>query len=289
MSKDYTLYEKMETPAQDLPVVFHRDCFNMKKGMYTFGKHWHEKIEFLYFIKGEACIICNNENIYAKAGDLVVVNSSELHEGYARSEVVEYYCLIVDTSLFQSRNIDICETKYIKPIYQNYIVFKNKIENDNAVRACIKNIVREFETKSMGFEIAVKAAIYQLLTILLRNHAKSVLTPREYDRRLYDLERFNRVIAFIDEHYHENITIDMLSDMVNLSRFRFCHLFKEITGKTLSEYVNGVRMDKAEKMLQSTGMNISEIALCCGYDDANYFSRVFKKYKHTAPSQVMKG
>ena len=204
------------------------------------------------------------------------------------SDESEYYCLIVDTSLFLTRNIDVCEEKYFKPIYQNYILFENKVENDRAVRSCFRRIVKEFETKDTGFEIAVKSSIYQLLVILLRNHAKCVLTQREYDRRLKKLKRFNRVMEFIEQNYQEDISAEELCTMAHLSRFRFCHLFKEMTGRTLSEHINIVRTNKAEELLLETDMNISEVAASCGYNDANYFSRVFRKYKKVPPSELIR-
>jgi len=289
MTRDYTLYEKVEIPSYDLPIIFHKfNLYRDSKMECKFYRHWHEKIEFLYFTKGEAIIGCGAQRIFAKVGDLIVINSNELHEGHALTEVVEYYCIIIDTSLFESRNIDICETKYIKPIYQNNILFENKIENDESVRICVENIIKEYESKDIGREVAIKAYIYQLIVILLRGHVKHMLTSREYDNRKKRLERFNKILKFIDEHFHEEITIDKLCSMANLSKYRFCHLFKEITGKSFSEYLNMVRINKAEELLHETDMNVTEIALSCGYNDANYFSRVFKKYRKQAPSKLVK-
>jgi len=153
---------------------------------------------------------------------------------------------------------------------------------------CVEHIIKEYQSKDIGREIAIKAYIYQLMVILLRGHVKHMLTPREYGIRKKRLERFNKILKFIDENYHEDITIDKLCSMANLSKYRFCHLFKEITGKPFSEYLNMVRINKAEEMLHETDMNVTEIALSCGYNDANYFSRVFKKYRKKAPSTIVK-
>lgn len=286
LQRDFSLYEKFEVPNSNLPILFHKDRLSRENIGDTFRRHWHEKMEFLYFTKGNAIISCNAEQINASEGNMVVINSNELHEGYAVSECAEYYCLIVDTALFQGYKTDICETKYIKPIYQNCIVFKNKIENDPGIKACIENIVNEIEGRDTGFEIAVKAAFYQLMVILLRKHVKHVLTPNEYDKRMYTLNRLNTVLEYIDSNYKENITLDKLSSIANLSRFHFCHLFKETTGKTLSEYLNAVRIGQAEKLIMEGNTSITEAALSCGYNDANYFSRVYKKHKNIAPSKV---
>jgi AraC-like DNA-binding protein len=230
---------------------------------------------------------CNSLEIQAKKGDLVVINSNELHNGYCISESVEYYCIIFDTSLFQSRHIDTCETKYINPISQNRILFENKIESNKEIAKHILEFVKEYETKEIGYEMAVKATLYQILVLLLRNHVQLVLTSKEYDVRMRNLKRFNSVLEYIENNYNDKITIDQLCFMVNISRFYFCRLFKSITGKSMGEYLNQLRINKAESFLQNGDVNITEAAMSCGFDDINYFSRMFKKYKHESPSSIL--
>lgn len=293
VSKDLSLYEKFDEADSSgiensgLPIVFHRDKL-FKGDRSAFRRHWHEKMEFLYFIKGRAIIYCNAEQIEAETGNMVVINSNELHEGEAITETAEYYCMIVDTSLFQGRKTDVLEAKYIKPIYHNCIVFDNKIENNPQIKACMESIVAEMGNKETGFELAIKAAFYQLMVILLRNHVRYVLTQNEYDKRMYALSRLNKVIEYMENNYRESITLDRLSSMANVSRYHFCRLFREITGKTMSEYLNSVRISQVEKLISEQNLSITEAALSCGYNDANYFSRVYKKYKKMAPSK-MKG
>lgn len=287
MSKDYALYETINMSQNELPIIFNKYNLSRNGRLNSFPRHWHEKIEFLYFTGGEALIICNAEHIKVKEGDFIVINSNELHEGYALSDKLDYYCIIVDTMLFQARHIDICEAKYISPIYQNRILFENKIEADENIKQCIENIVKEFDTKNIGFEISIKSLIYQLIVILLRNYVKVVLTTREYNSRMKELHRFNKVLQYIEDNYNKDISIDSLSSMMNLNKFYFCHLFKKITGKTFNEHLNIVRINKAEEMLRKSDMNITEIALGCGYNDANYFSRVFKKYNKVSPSEFL--
>jgi len=287
MSKDYLLYEKMDTMDQSLPITCRKNKLSKNDGNY-FVCHWHEKIELLYLIKGEVVIKCNSLEYSAKKGDLVVVNSNELHQGYRVSEAAEYYCIIFDTSLLQSRYIDACETKYINPITQNRILFKNKIEKDKAVAKCIHSLIKEYDAKQIGFEMAVKASIYQLLVLLIRNHVQLVLTSKEYDSRMKNLHRFNSILQFIENNYTEKITIDQLCSMVNMSRFHFCRVFKSITAKSLGEYLNLLRINKSEAMLRNSSLNITEAAMSCGFDDMNYFSRMFKKYKKVAPSSIIR-
>lgn len=288
MDKDYQLYENLDQMDQSLPIIFHRNYFSKRSGKVHFSCHWHEKIELLYITKGELLVKCNSLELSAIKGDLIVVNSNELHQGYCISEEAAYYCIIFDTSLLQSGHIDACQTKYINPLDQNRIIFKNKIQNDKMVAKCIYSFVKEYEQKETGFEMAVKASLYQLLVLLLRKHVQVVLTSREYDLRMKQLDRFNIVLKYIENNYNEKITIDQLCKMVNMSRFHFCKVFKSLVGKSLGDYLNSLRINKAESMLRGSTMNITEVAMTCGFDDMNYFSRVFKKYKKVSPSSALK-
>jgi len=287
MKQDYSLREPMPMPDYSFPIKGNH-CFGHAIGSYVFRNHWHSHIELLYFIRGEAVIECNSKPFYAQKGDLIVVNSNELHQGKCLSPDLLYYCIIADTSLLSGQPNDLCDAKYITPISQNQILFKNKISGDKAISDCIRNMIEELETQKYGFELEIKSSLYHLIVLLLRNHVKQLLTETEQIKRKKNLERFNPVFEYIDNHFHDKISIEELARIANLSRYHFSRLFKEITNKTPGEYLNFVRINKAETLLKYSDMNVTEVALSTGFSDPNYFSRIFKKYKHVSPSSIQK-
>lgn len=285
MGKDLSLHEDMNMPDPNFPVKLN-DCPIAKTGEVAFDNHWHEEIEFLYFENGSAIIECNFVPIHVQAGDLIVVNSNDAHGGVSLSDDLTYHCIIMDTSLLYSKSINICETKYLTPIVQNRIVFKNKISNDLAVTQCINSFVKEYKNKEHGYELALKASMYQLLVLLLRYHVEKMLTPNQYSAKVKNLQRLDPVFGFIDEHFNEKLSLEKLCSIANMSKYHFCRQFKEITGKTLSDYINNLRVDKANYLIKNSDLNITEIGLNVGFNDLNYFSRVFKKIKKVSPSQI---
>lgn len=255
-------------------------------GSEIFENHWHEQIEILYFKTGSALIECNFSPIHVKAEDIIIVNSNDLHGGICLCENLNYYCIILDTSILYSKTIDICDTKYITPIVQNYIIFKNKITGDKALTACLNTFIKEYKEKALGFELALKSCLYEFFTLLLRNYSAFTMSPVAYNRRTKNLEIFNPILQHIENHFNEDITISILSKMANMSKYYFCHSFKELTKKTFTEYLNIIRINKSELMLKNTNMNVTEVATACGYNDINYFSRLYKKYKSVPPSKA---
>jgi len=277
--------EPMDMPDPYFPIKLHRTQLN-EYGSTAFMHHWHEHIEFLFFVEGKAMVECNSERLYVGAGDLVVVNSTDLHHGICLSDNLFYFALIADTSLLHSHSVDAVEMKYITPITQNRISFQNKISNDPEVNSCFTSLIEEFENREFGYELAVKSYLYRLLTILLRKYMARLLKPNEYQMRIKNLERFDPIYQYIEENYQSKIMVDELAKQVNMSRFHFSRLFKELTNKTISDYVNFVRVNKSEYLLRNTSMSISEIALATGFNDIYYYSRLFKSYKKIAPSKI---
>ena len=82
-----------------------------------------------------------------------------------------------------------------------------------------------------------------------------------------------------DSQYGVKYQLDDLSKLLNLNQSYFCRLFKQATNSTFIEYLNFVRVCKAEKLLFTTNKTVSEISMDVGFSSVSYFNRVFKKIK----------
>ena len=91
--------------------------------------------------------------------------------------------------------------------------------------------------------------------------------------------------AYIDENFRKDISLDDVSRHVDISPYYFSKLFKQEDGRTFIEYLTGVRLNEAKKLLRTQGCSIKEAGIMCGYSDPNYFSRIFKKYEGVTPSE----
>ena len=283
---DASLYQKAKILDERFPIqLVKQDSINHAPVFYT---HWHEQLEILYFVEGNGIMECNSISYDVNPGDLIIVNSNELHSGYNPGNYLSYYCFNIDPSIIQSSFVDSCDMKYIAPIERNMILFNNKVCGDTSIVDCITSVIQEYESKETAYELVIKSCIYKLLAMLIRRHVKKVVSREEYEKTVSHLESLGSVFKYIEENYIDRISMDDLSSMTGLSNYYFCRLFKKVTGKTTSEYINSFRINKAESLLKSSDRNITEIAMATGFNDINYFSRMFKKYKKIAPSSVRK-
>lgn len=92
-------------------------------------------------------------------------------------------------------------------------------------------------------------------------------------------------IEYIKNHYNNEITLEEVAGYVCVSSYYFSKIFKEYTGKNYVDYITELRIEKAKEMLKSGETSIKDICFEVGYNDPNYFSRVFKKVEGVTPSE----
>lgn len=253
-----------------------------------FEKHWHEQIQILYFKQGEALIHCNTSTYSLKSGDIMIINSNEIHYGVTSNEYLVYYMVKVDFNFLFSSHQDLCQTKYITPLLEGYTRFQNQISQDRQLSIELLKTINEYTDQKLGCELVIKAQIYHILVYLLRHYQQPPLQPAERERQQKTLHQLRAILSYIDEHYTETIRLNQLASLANMSRQHFCRIFKIMTGKRPMDYINLLRINKAITLLSENHLNISEIATTVGFDDSNYFSRIFKKYTKSSPSSLRK-
>ena len=100
----------------------------------------------------------------------------------------------------------------------------------------------------------------------------------------YEQERISRICQFIDENYHRPIRIGEAAKLAHMSEGAFSRFFHTHIGKTFPAFVNDLRIGRACRLLAETEMNVTNIALSCGYRNLSNFNRQFLQFKKGSPS-----
>ncbi len=99
-------------------------------------------------------------------------------------------------------------------------------------------------------------------------------------------ERLRPVFRYIDAHCEEAIELSELARIAGVTPQHLCTVFKSATSRTLSEYINGVRIERSkELLLLERGMKIKEVAERCGFGDVSYFCAVFRRFEGVSPTE----
>ena len=97
------------------------------------------------------------------------------------------------------------------------------------------------------------------------------------------------VIDYLENNYAEDLRLENLATLVHLSPSYLSRLFKQRTGKTLSAFINEIRVDNATERLRNTELELQEIAMICGFSSMSSFYRVYKQICGITPTQMRKG
>ncbi len=233
--------------------------------------NWHENLEVQFVTFGSGTVIADGTSYTVEAGDIAVIGSDIIHYTDTDTEI-EYSCLIVGTELFKAIGIDFAALDFDTAVKDAEIFGKFKRLKE------ILNSSAEFKTAKLY------AAVIEILTELCERYAvkKSVTSVKE---RTY--ENAKTAIEFIRENYGRRITLDMLAKAVLTDKFTLSREFKRATGKTVVEFINEYRVLRAAECIVS-GLNVSEAARLCGFENMSYFTKTFKKLYGDYPSAVKK-
>ena len=267
-------YEQKIISDSEFPVqMFVND---VGKKVWYFNQHWHEHIELHYVLEGRTTLRLGQREIPAGEGNLVVVNSNELHAGYCDGTHMRVLVIIFDMGDFY------------KELADKNVIFQSLVERDETIDAIMSAIQKEYSEQRIGYRLICKGELLPLIVHLAREYAAEVLTERESDSRKRRLERLNTVLDYIQSNYTKQISNRELADIIHLSEDRFNHLFKESMGMPPLQYMNEVRMKKAMNLLKRKEGTVVEIADSVGFTDYNHFGRQFRRYYGCAPSEILK-
>ena len=261
---DMSLYEIVKPLEKNFPVKI-----QASNGRGSSSTHWHEHIEFLYFVEGIHTVICAGTRYTAKERELFIVHSNELH-ALESCQPGLYICVRLFPSFFSD-------------IQFQQFAFQQVISNDPIIHSIFTQMFTEHQQHLPGYDMELKAHAYHLMTYLMRNYKKKNFSEEELQRLQKRAEKMRAVLQYISMHYNQKLTSSSIAEHFHITEYHFCHLFKTETGLAPISYINWYRVEKAAILLRNTEQNITDIAAHVGFDDSNYFSRTFKKYMGVSP------
>jgi len=253
--------------------------------------HYHYYIELLYCISGKAQVFIDGKNYNFNIGDMVLINSREVHSIYSTSEdIIEYIVVKFDPNILYSTSITVFESKYVFPFTStkstHQKVFTNNEIHDTYIPRLLHEIIIENTKKHYGFELAIRNNIGSVFLLILRNwYEKGLDLNISTNINERALKKLQRVFDYVDKNYMNDISAESVASTCEMSYSYFSRFFKAAVGKAFSTYLNYVRITEAEKLLLSTNLNITEIAMEIGFTSSSYFIQQFKHYKILSPKQ----
>lgn len=271
------------------PLVIRRDINffpqNLSQRGWGFTAHFHTAVEVLFFRKGAMRILSEGEEFVAGPGATVLIRSNTGHTGEVLSEEgCEYRVLKIKPSYLYDISFRDRSSRYLLDFTLNRagkkILWTAEESEHLGITHAVEELIRESEEMTYGYDIAMKVHASAILLALLRSMQKIPAEEGEGEqavRTIYD------TLLYLNEHYGEDITAEACAERSYLSYSYFSRTFRKVTGKTFREYLNTLRIERAERELVSSHKPITRVASDCGFNNVAYFISVFRKQKNTTP------
>ncbi|MBQ8319668.1 MAG: helix-turn-helix domain-containing protein [Clostridia bacterium] len=237
--------------------------------------HSHDYYELYFLLEGKREFFARDKTFLLPSGSFCVVPPFCLHK--------------TEGGAYERVNVNISETLLKKEEirFLNECAKVGALRLDEAYRPLLVSLLREGVTVRAtkgSLRRDYEASIARTVLYLLQ---KQVLTPISTAAALPALAAADPVVwktvFYINEHYRETITLDLLSAKCFLSKVALCARFKKVMHCSIMQYLFQIRLSKAKELLSSTEKSMEEIACDCGFSSANYFSLVFKKEVGLSP------
>lgn len=244
-----------------LPNRFERD--SRSKGQECLA-HFHDNVEFMYFIRGNIIFHVGGKDISFHAGDLMICNSRQMHSAQYEEEV-EFISIILDIGFTDEFGFTLSE-----------IAFQNKVTN-----SLIQKVMNEIDAEIVANRELSNHKLNALLQIavieLLRNHTDSVVECPD-DALTAKISLVKKVMDYLSTNHCKKITLDNIASCVNFNKSYITRIFKQVTKHTIWEHLNLLRCRHANKLLVQTDESIETIARTCGFESTSYFRRTYKEF-----------
>lgn len=275
--------EFLEIPVyeKDFPITFYH-----QEGHILTSPHWHKALEFYYVIEGVLTIGVENEIINISQGEIYIIDSGLIHYVLS-SPGSERIVFLIEPHMFEERknNDDILNnvSKIFQMINPHSKNWDRKTQKE--MGSLMLRLHKELSSKNKGYKYMVRSIVYHMLVMIEREVPKekteNLLTGKVNNQEIID--KLNIVYNYIEHHYHEDISLNKMANLVGYSPSYFSRFFKKHTNKTFMEFVNEFRINRAKWLLTTSSKQISDVAHASGFNSRKTFHHVFKENTKMSP------
>lgn len=258
-----------------------------EKGIFLW--HWHPEIELTLILSGEIQYQVDDNTYILTSGDGLFCNSNSLHSGHMIEEKdCTYLSITFHPRFLYGYENSILQTKYVSFITANEawssLALKNLSLWQQEVLSDIKVIYELSKKPDTDFELQVHILLMHIWQKLYRHFSTQ---PDKERKSSHYLQRLRDMITFIEEHYHQEISLEDVAKSANICKSECCRFFKKQMGMTIFDYILYIRIQHSLPLLAGAD-SITGVAFSVGFSSPSYYSQIFKRYMKCTPMEYKK-
>lgn len=251
--------------------------------------HSHEFSELVIVYAGHGVQLTADGSYPVRRGDVFVVDGTMTH-GYRDSAGLKLVNIIFDLKNLESPLSDLP----LFPTFHLLFSLNGKIKSQMSphiglrltdlqieqVMLLVDDMGKELDARPVGYRMMLTAQFMQLATLLIRCYEHQ---PEA--RPHSQITGLAEVLSYINRNYRKKISLQELASFAKMSESSLSRMFQQAVKISPINYCNQLRIHKAIILLLNTDSSIAEIAAATGFEDSNYFSRLFRQMLGTSPRQ----
>jgi len=263
------------------------DCFlvfDRIKNDFDFPIHFHPEYELNFIQNGKGVRRVIGDNL-EEIGDIELVlvgpnltHGWELHK--CKNDKIHEITLHIQEDLFCNKLLSRSIFKSIESMLQNSlhgILFSKKTSHEvkpRLVNLALLDGIDYFLELTSIFNFLASSKGQKLLS-----------TNVSYNQDFENSDRIKIVHEYVQENSSRKISLEEISELINMTPVSFNRFIKKRVGRTFITYINDTRISNASRMLIQSDLSIGEIGYSCGFNNIANFNRIFKKSKSCTPSE----
>jgi len=237
--------------------------FDEKSNIWNLKKHKHKEMEIIYFLDGKASVQFVEKTIELSVYDVVVYPPNVIHKEFVdMNKHQEIICMWIEY-----------------PFFKNTPYSFKLVDRNGVIKWLVEQIYIEYINNN-EFKKSLILNYFSALLLNIKIFFKEE-TPLKQDI-------FGTLTEYINKNLASDITISKLTAIVNVSPSYLNRYFRKKFGKPPIQYINYLRLKTAKRFLTSSERSIREIAILVGFQDPQYFWRIFKRFNSYSPSEYRK-
>lgn len=271
--KPQVKYEPMRHGMEAFPIAFYSE---RDHGVVS---HYHREYEIFHLSQGRMRVGVGDEEYVVEAGSTLFINPGENH--YATempdSGPSHFYSLLFDVTALGGPEDP--TRQMLESIRVNRFLNTSK-----EIVATSEGLFNLLKSEDFGAEIFLKTYLFSTIAHIVQSRQYTRLSTL-HGGRMRSAAAVNEMIAYIEAHYMEKITVSDVLDNISYSKSHAMRLFREVTGCSVVSYINRYRVEKSCLELLYSSKSISDIAIDNGFNNVQYFSKMFRMYMNNTPGK----
>ena len=267
---------------------------------FIFNFHSHQEYEIYFFHSGDCKYLINNRIYELQPGDIILLDGMTLHKANPQMGSTYTRSMLHFSPIWLQEILPVLGLPNLLDPFQklnNYLIRTGYDESGLFVDGQIKQIagslaqldeeMQRTGKRNQFLEAEVKLELIQLLLRIYKMSQNELahVTTRKSEKELHAEE----IASWINDHYSEKVSLDRLAAELNLSKYYTSHVFKEVTGFTVMEYLMGCRLNQVKYLLEiEPDLTLTEVSQATGFESVAHFSRYFKEKVGMTPSSYRK-